>query len=67
MLVLSRLIDESVIIGDNIKVTIVDVRGNKVRLGFEAPKDVEIFRQEIWLERLSENNRESTSVEPELV
>lgn len=47
MLVLSRQRDESIIIGDNIVVTIVDVRGNKVRLGIEAPKSVHIRRSEL--------------------
>lgn len=58
MLVLSRLVNESIIIGDNIEVTIVEIRGNKVRLGFEAPRNIEIFRKEIWLEKLNEDNRE---------
>ena len=40
MLVLSRQRDESIIIGDNIVITIVDIRGDKVRLGIEAPKEV---------------------------
>lgn len=49
MLVLSRTKDQSIIIGDNIKITIVDVRGDKVRLGITAPKDVSVHREEIWL------------------
>lgn len=49
MLVLSRTKDQSIIIGDNIKITIVDVRGDKVRLGITAPKDVPVHREEIWL------------------
>lgn len=48
MLVLSRQRDESIIIGDNIKVTIVDIRGDKVRLGIEAPSDVAVHRQEVY-------------------
>ena len=48
MLVLSRFKDEKVMIGDNITVTVVEVRGDKVRLGFEAPKDVPIHRQEVY-------------------
>jgi carbon storage regulator len=47
MLVLSRKRDERVLIGDNIVVTVVEVMGDKVRLGFEAPSDVPIKRQEI--------------------
>ena len=48
MLVLSRHRDESIIIGDDIIVTIVDIRGDKVRLGIEAPKEVPVFRQELY-------------------
>jgi len=47
MLVLSRKVDEQIIIGDNIRVTVVSIRGNQVRLGFEAPPCVPIFRQEL--------------------
>jgi len=48
MLVLSRTKDQSIIIGDNIKITIVDVRGDKVRLGITAPKDIPVHREEIY-------------------
>ena len=48
MLVLSRHRDESIIIGDNIVVTIVDIRGDKVRLGIDAPKDIPVHRQEVY-------------------
>ena len=48
MLVLSRQRDESIIIGDNIVVTIVDIRGDKVRLGIEAPRDIPVHRQEVY-------------------
>ena len=50
MLVLTRTKDESIFINGIIKVTIVDVRGERVRLGIEAPKDVEIFREEVYNE-----------------
>jgi carbon storage regulator len=48
MLVLSRQCDETIIIGDNIRVTIVEVRGDKVRIGIDAPRDVTVHRQEIY-------------------
>ena len=48
MLVLSRQRDESIIIGDNIVVTIVDIRGDKVRLGIKAPPEVSVHREEIY-------------------
>jgi carbon storage regulator len=47
MLVLSRKRDERIVIGDNIVITIVDVRGDKVRLGIEAPPEIPVHRQEI--------------------
>ena len=47
MLVLSRHRDESIIIGDNIVITVVDVRGDKVRLGIDAPTDIPVHRQEV--------------------
>lgn len=48
MLVLSRHDGESIFIGDNIKITIVAIRGDKVRLGIEAPTEVPIHRQEVY-------------------
>ena len=48
MLVLSRQKDESIIIGDDVEVTIVDVRGDKVRLGITAPKEIPVHRREVY-------------------
>ena len=48
MLVLSRKKDESIIINDHIRVTIVEIRGDKVRLGIDAPKDVSVHRREVY-------------------
>ena len=48
MLVLSRHRDESIMIGDNIVITIVDIRGDKVRLGIQAPSNVPVHREEIY-------------------
>ena len=48
MLVLSRHRDESIIIGDDVVITIVDIRGDKVRLGIQAPAHVPVHRQEIY-------------------
>ncbi len=48
MLVLSRKINETIIINDNIVITVVDIRGDKVRLGIDAPKDVPVHRQEVY-------------------
>ena len=48
MLVLSRQRDESIMIGDDVEITIVDVRGDKVRLGITAPKKIPVHRREIY-------------------
>ena len=48
MLVLSRKKDEKIIIGDNITVMVIEIRGDKVRLGIDAPPEVPIHRQEVY-------------------
>ena len=66
MLVLSRLRDESIIIGDNIVITIVDVRGDKVRLGIQAPKEIPVHRQEVYDAIQRENQRASEQNQAEI-
>ena len=61
MLVLSRQRDESIIIGDNIVITVVDVRGDKVRLGIEAPRDVSVHRREIY-EAIQRENKQAAQI-----
>ena len=63
MLVLSRHRDESIIIGDNIVITVVDVRGDKVRLGIDAPKDIPVHRQEVH-EAIQRERRAAERGEP---
>jgi len=48
MLVLSRLKDERIMIGDDIVITVVDIRGTSVRIGIDAPKDVGVHREEVY-------------------
>jgi carbon storage regulator len=48
MLVLSRKLDESIMIGDNIVITVCDIRGDKVRLGITAPTEIPVHRQEVY-------------------
>lgn len=57
MLVLTRKVDESIIIGDNVKVTVVGVRGDQVKLGIEAPREIPVHREEIYREIQEENRR----------
>lgn len=49
MLVLTRRVNEKILIGDNIVVTVLEVRGDQVRLGIDAPRDVKVFREEVVL------------------
>jgi carbon storage regulator len=62
MLVLSRHRDESIMIGDDVVVTIVDIRGDKVRLGINAPQDIPVHRQEVY-EAIQRENRNATKLE----
>ena len=55
MLVLTRRPGQSVYIGDDIKVTLVEIKGNQVRVGIDAPSSVRIFREEIYLQIMEEN------------
>jgi carbon storage regulator CsrA len=48
MLILTRRVGESLMIGDEIKVTVLDVKGNQIRLGVQAPKTVTVHREEIY-------------------
>ncbi|PQO39643.1 carbon storage regulator [Bremerella cremea] len=64
MLVLSRHRDESIMIGDNIVITIVDIRGDKVRLGIAAPQDIPVHRQEVY-EAIKRENMQASGVQPD--
>ena len=55
MLILSRKKDESIIIGGNIEIKILEIEDGKVRIGIEAPKDVDIFREELYRTIQEEN------------
>ena len=60
MLVLSRKKNESIVIRDDIVVTVVEIRGDKVRLGIEAPKEVTVHRREVY-EKIKESGRDKDS------
>ena len=64
MLVLSRQRDESIIIGDNVVITVVDVRGDKVRLGIDAPVEIPVHRREVY-EAIQRENRQAGAIAPE--
>jgi carbon storage regulator len=61
MLVLSRQRDESIIIGDNVQITIVDIRGDKVRLGIQAPPEISVHRKEVF-DAIQRENRKAAGL-----
>ena len=64
MLVLTRKVHQSIIIGDDVEVVVLEVRGEQVRLGIRAPKEVAVHRKEIY-EQIHEENVEAAKVNPE--
>lgn len=57
MLVLTRKKDQTIIINDNIEITVLEVQGEQVRIGINAPRNVSIFRKEVFLEIQEENKK----------
>jgi len=64
MLVLSRHRDESIMIGDEVVVTIVDIRGDKVRLGINAPQDIPVHRREVY-DAIKRENEKAARIQPQ--
>ncbi len=62
MLVLSRQRDETIMIGDQIEITVVDIRGDKVRLGITAPKEIQVHRKEVY-DAIKRENAEAASAD----
>ncbi len=62
MLILTRKIGETIVIGDRIKVHVIEVRGQQVRLGIEAPIDTPVFREEIY-QKIAEENRLAAAID----
>jgi len=63
MLVLSRKIGQTIIVGDDIEISIVDIQGDNIRIGINAPKNIKIFRKEVYEEIQAENQRASESLD----
>ena len=64
MLILPRRKNESIAIGDDVVVTVIDVRGDKVRLGINAPKEISVHRKEVY-DAIRRENRAAAQVKPE--
>ena len=64
MLVLSRQKEQTIMIGDNIEITVVDIRGDKVRLGITAPSEIPVHRKEVY-DAIQEENREAAKIKLE--
>ncbi len=64
MLVLSRQRDETIMIGDDVEITVVDIRGDKVRLGINAPTRIPVHRKEVY-DAIKRENVEAAVVKPE--
>jgi len=62
MLVLSRQRDETIMIGDDIEITVVDIRGDKVRLGIDAPSDISVHRKEVY-DAIKRENEQAASLD----
>ncbi|MDR2747137.1 MAG: carbon storage regulator CsrA [Treponema sp.] len=61
MLILSRKVNEKIMIGDDISISIIEVRGDQVRLGVDAPRSVKVFRQEVFDAIKAENRAAAES------
>jgi carbon storage regulator len=64
MLVLSRQRDETIMIGDDVEITIVDIRGDKVRIGITAPSHIPVHRKEVY-DAIKRENRAAANIKPE--
>ena len=59
MLVLTRKKNQSIVLNDNIELTVIEIQGDQVRIGINAPKDVKVLRKEVYIEIMEENQRAS--------
>ena len=64
MLILSRRVNERILIGDAIEIFVVDIRGDQVKIGIKAPREVKVYRQEVLAE-IQQQNIEAAQAEPQ--
>ena len=67
MLILTRKLGESITIGDSIKVSVLGIRGRQVRLGIDAPSDVVVHREEIYVKIQEENRKAASDIKTDLL
>ena len=63
MLALTRKKGESLVIGNNVEITVLEVRGDQVKIGIDAPKEIPVYRKEVYLQIQKENEESSMTVE----
>ncbi len=66
MLILTRKLNEAIMIGDKIEISVVEIKGDHVKLGIEAPKNVKVYRQEVYL-AIQRENIEAAQTKPEIL
>lgn len=66
MLVLTRKVEQGIMIGDDVKIRVLEIKGHQIKLGIDAPREVGVYREEIWVriqkEQAREQNRDSVGV-----
>lgn len=67
MLILSRKKDEKIVINNDIQIQIIDIKSDTVKIGIDAPKHIKIYREEVWDNIQSENQRAAASTDSEMV
>ena len=67
MLILTRRLNETIVVGDDVKITILGVKGNQIRLGIDAPKEISVHREEIWEKINAEKGKNIVNEFPKLI
>ncbi len=65
MLILTRKLNESITIGDSIEVSVIEIKGDQVKLGINAPREIKVFRKEVYL-AIQQENREAAMASAQL-